>query len=331
MIAPLHRTFVDDPDTPWFDKGHIKVELSNGGHRGDRFEILTTEQQLVQIKNAKRKLISIYAKLHLEDPMKYLFEITEDNRLIFVENGISFATVSYPKTKVALGGHNVVINFKPAYATRLSDDGDSKPCVSMHAVQYLLSCIYFTNPGFLAKSGKQVASTYEIRVGDGINVREGRKRIVISVASPIITLPRMKSSVMIRTGESGSLFPRLLLNLAPNHNFESGYVTITSNCESDVLHFDLSKNSLEGLKLKDGGFYSGANLVALATSITPTLIHLEFSWSCKCSPIVLQEILRSISLRTRSAVSVGSVLLSIALSSSDTRVLTCLVDVNVGK
>eukprot|EP01062_Namystynia_karyoxenos_P018586 TRINITY_DN1693_c0_g3_i1.p1 TRINITY_DN1693_c0_g3~~TRINITY_DN1693_c0_g3_i1.p1 ORF type:complete len:2137 (+),score=557.21 TRINITY_DN1693_c0_g3_i1:67-6477(+) len=54
-IAPIDRAFLEDPDTSYFDGGHLTVELRGGGSKGDRLELLSRERQLYVIAECVRQ------------------------------------------------------------------------------------------------------------------------------------------------------------------------------------------------------------------------------------------------------------------------------------
>ena len=279
LIAPLHTGFIHDPDTDWFDLGHITLELFSGGHKGDSFRLLTMQQQEMQIKQ-KKKQFSVNSHLAIADPSKCLFEV-RDKSLVLVATGKTFGVVSYPKPK-GFGGKCIHIQFKKT---------KGEDIVSRELFTFVLNSIAYQNVGYAEKTGKEINTAFTIKVADGQNPTEGRKRFTIVLSSPLVQLPGFHVMFTVKVQETMMLWPSLLLNTT---TLEKGSViirTLPDSCES-VISFDTA--ALHGVVLRDCGLYQGNSLLAVVPTLTPTNIVIDIGLSCKISPFQLQTMLRAL-------------------------------------
>ncbi|KAJ9464369.1 hypothetical protein DIPPA_15995 [Diplonema papillatum] len=328
FIAPLHRAVLEDPDTQVFDDGFVGVELTSGGNKGDCFGIIDVEQQRRLVAGSRnRGPLPPFAKHSLPAPEKYLFRLDADGKtLVLEETNEAFATVTYPKAKGQRGlvGKNLLVSFKAN-----SRPGEQR--VPLHLVTYVLNCVHYLNADYAAGQGKEVTSTFMIRLNDGANPQDGRKRFSLTLAPPLVCLTQgiwkgdsQGVSANMEEGTATLVFPKVSVNVPLTATCESGWFDVSTQLANTgvegALTLDLA--NLPGISLKDSFLQNAAavNLVCIE-SMTPTHVRFALRSSAKCQQPVLQSILRSVAFKSFKGCGAVKVSLSSSLSQSDARVL----------
>ena len=327
VVAPLNEAFIDDPDTDFFDKGYLSLELFSGGHKGDAFRLLTREQQLEQIHNAHHAAPPPSVRpsqplVPITDPTACLFEIKQDRFVTLCSSGKVIAHVTYPKEKGFNGGRSIHISFGKAAAAAAAG-GITSPSaggrqaqqqqqqqlqeglVTREVLTFLLNSVAFQSVGVEDLRGVKnpIVSRFTVKVSDGVNPLEGKKRIEIRVLPPLLQLPGFSLAAQAKVGEAVPLWPKLTVALPKDMPVERGRVLVgvSEGSAEGELSFSAAALQATGVVARDNGLYQAGTLLAATPVLTALSIDIDFSFSAKCAAGQLVAILRAVQFKPAAA------------------------------
>eukprot|EP00759_Apiculatamorpha_spiralis_P001839 PhF_6_TR10609/c0_g1_i1/m.17106 len=320
-----------DPDTVFFDGGSLTIELSGGNTGQDILDFMTPQQQALAWARAKRLGKGADETFTLP---KIEYIVNRQGHELFLQNDPNpFATItSTPtpeeKSLPANVSNNLVIQFN----TR------TPPVAHIELVQHCITCItYSQGVGVIPKAGLRM---YTIRVVDVNNPTPGNVRLALEYKTGLIRTP-MKSPE-----ETTFIIPRVSMVMGEtpvplfasiSHGFlekdkiiTSGYarVSIVNPGAKDVLAIG-DKSFVIVKEGKEFGLYCGKDIfLAKYKANVVGSIMFEFTWASKIKPKLLEDMLKSITLKIPEGDELRTVRLEVA-SAANVDPTVCEVEVDV--
>ena len=271
----LGQVTLVDPDTTHLDGGVISLDLQGGGVKGDTLGFLTLQQQEVA-----KKVNGVH-----DTQNGYEVELRNGKLLIEHEGLPDFVIGTLDSTKSSVPGAN---NLKFSIACY------NPPKITMELCSYIMSCFTFKTIDIASKvTVGQRAYTWRVR--DKENPVEGKERVLIDVAKPLIAPASEKSATKnVARGASCTVTDKTVVSVG-----DSGAKKDTSLTHGALqVHItgEVPKGALSlqpPATQKDGGVNIGNDFVGKMT-IRSTCIRVEFGWASKATAKNLAALVSSI-------------------------------------
>lgn len=284
-----------DPDTFCFNAGYIIVELVGGGDpKGDQLGVLSPA---LQQRHTDASNSSAPGGAGTEgtngDPYRDATVEVRGESVVLGGSIIGRLVLDAPTPE---GNSNLRVTFcdPPEGASRVRSHEDAralKGAVTIGMLERVLHVITYTNIAPKVKPGTRI---YQARVG--FDDAEGKLRLALNVAGPLLWNPDYGSEISFREGSAPVLvLPKVSVNLGEQDVLRDGSVEIriTEGCESsDVLGLDLQKGDFALSADRTAITASGSKEKLCGVSLSNDVILLSFDWSSRINGKQVQALLR---------------------------------------
>eukprot|EP00659_Diplonema_papillatum_P006783 gene6783-10400_t len=306
-LAPIGQAWLQDPDTAWFDGGHISCELAAGHSKSDILSFMPVSEQ----KRSREALATSCHEdfiLNLADlPFLQYTPNTDpaspsespgDGTITFHETGVVVGYITFPKCSAQWApSNNIRITFVKASET---------PTVSILIATLVLNCITYTSSQEKSQMGS--SRSYVLHIADGVNPQSGKAKITVDAYSPLLVIAHPKQPVQfkyaedlpLRTNLDGLviLFPKTIVNWVTEKK-GSPLVTagsIVVQCTAGFQQGDAIVVKKE-TSVKDGVLSVAKEPAGKMVSHTPDKVHIEITTVCRMRTKQVQELIRSFAFR----------------------------------
>eukprot|EP01065_Artemidia_motanka_P031852 TRINITY_DN3869_c0_g2_i1.p1 TRINITY_DN3869_c0_g2~~TRINITY_DN3869_c0_g2_i1.p1 ORF type:complete len:2354 (+),score=804.62 TRINITY_DN3869_c0_g2_i1:85-7062(+) len=336
-LCPYGKAKLFDPDTDFFDGGHVIVQDTAKGSKGERLGFLTPDEQAALLPEWSAKSAGPFCTGEV-----FKLRFSPDGRKVYRtakgKGGVDVhvATVDLDKDKRTLR-----IDFaKPA---------DSR-VVPINLASYLLNCVTYTNDSQDMRA-KVSTKILQIRIADGENPTEGKTKLQVAVFPPAVvfspwafTMKLQPSSgeldegVLVFEGGKSKLMVMVPDEQSKPAPLTQGYclVSLSNPAPDDSLSLrpDSQKEPLV-VKAKESGSVQHTVLlkeVPLArVDITQHSIRVDFGSMGRMHGKHLQQMLRLVTFK-RKAPGPAVVTVSVAVTTADKGdVAKCATEIAVPK
>ena len=270
-IFPFGTACLKDADTEYFDGGYLSFQPI-GSSKGDQLGFLSQQHENALGPTGVFSTGETFAIIFSEDSRKIIWQAPSGLE-------VHVATVAWEGERTGC---------------KISFAKGPEKVVSLNLASYILNCVTFSNHNDLRKP---TSRSYQVKVSDGENLQEGKKKVTVESVSPLCYLwpwsyhvevsCKLCDSVAFFDGKS-----KLLLGIPADKVLTSGYMHLdmewTDSSYDDPGILALS----QPFSVRDGGLYQKDLFLGKCTSSSVEW-RIEFTWATKASGKVLLAMLRS--------------------------------------
>ena len=284
-LFPYGHARLRDADTDFFDGGYLSVQSIGPALKGDHLGFLAASPHDNSSAEGEETMFSTGETfaLHVE-------HAGDVRRVMLAGDGeeerhvATLSTEGDPKNPVL----KVQFVADPAAA--------EKRLVSLNLASYLMNCVTFSCTSDLRKP---TSRTYQVKISDGENIQEGKKKITVETAAPACHFVPWAYSVELagKAGEAthflDSKTGKLTLTAPADKPVAAGFVDVRveSWCgdgeeggegEGAAVDAVALAFGAPGFVVKDGSLLVKDAFVG-KVSVSATHVRVEFSWATKAT------------------------------------------------
>eukprot|EP01062_Namystynia_karyoxenos_P065430 TRINITY_DN5903_c0_g2_i2.p1 TRINITY_DN5903_c0_g2~~TRINITY_DN5903_c0_g2_i2.p1 ORF type:complete len:2392 (+),score=681.15 TRINITY_DN5903_c0_g2_i2:107-7282(+) len=321
-ICQLGSSWLDDPDTQFFDGGTLSFELIAGHTKSDVLSWLTVDEQSAAWRHAcaqpgSKSLDAGQSALSGDPP---LLDLRPDGSIVEVSTGTKIGTVQKQRIPDWAPSNNLKVNFVPP-----PPEGPSR--VPINLASYILSCVGYTNSADKLPSGPRV---YSISILDPGNPHPGRGKVTMEVLPCLLCIsggtaaqpPKWTDEIACRGDCIAQLCPQAQVNFcvvnpaqpeakpassvalalprAPAPGGKAGAAAAKETLSTGFLSIAVTRGWEEGdtvlfdkkaTDVRDGQLYFGRDLVGKCQQ-APERLVVEFLPTTKLRVPQLRDLIR---------------------------------------
>ncbi|KAJ9458833.1 hypothetical protein DIPPA_04153 [Diplonema papillatum] len=207
-LTELGRCHLSDPRTQWFDGGRFAAEFTSGAVKGDAVAFLTPEQQKIA-----------RAMFATRERPVWDGELVVAGSTLSTAEGLEVGQLEF--TKSAFPG---VSDLRVSFAEH------DPPSITILLATYVMNCLAFVCSAERIVAGQRVLS---LKIADADNPTEGRTKIVLDVAKPLLFVGGAKTPFLVQKpcslGTPVVLAERLAIGTGDGRpmNLDKGYTQVS--------------------------------------------------------------------------------------------------------